>query len=270
MSEELLDERTAIFDQMKSLPSRPLAEDADFLVWGQQFCKVLVRVLSRLRLCCDFTDTSLKDVYDRLAAALELADAREQIAAQMTEAIEAFAGFEQRDWLAWGAKLMPAFAERVAEEERIAAEEESRRRAAQIAAGFKKRAEEAAAAVAIAKTQRLAKAAEGLRSAVAAVKEDLLAGKINKEEFGRRVAAAKTERDQRVSAIEAGEESEVEPSESEPEVFDSTQATSTTLLSVRPPTKRKSDDSIGGLRAVEGSVSDCDALLVSPLMYAFV
>jgi hypothetical protein len=202
------------------------------------------------------TDMSLKDVYDRLAAALELADAREQIAAQMTEAIEAFAGFEQRDWLAWGAKLMPAFAERVAEEERVAAEEESKRKAAQAAAAAKRRAEEAAEAVAVAKTQRLAKVAEGMRSAVAAAKEDLLADRINKEEFGRRMSAAKTERDQRVSAIEAGEESEAEGLESEPEVFDSTQATSTTLLSVRSPTKRKSDDSLGGLRVVEGRVSD--------------
>lgn len=190
----------------------------------------------------------IQDTFDTIAEALDVDNARGEIADEMAEVIGAFAHFERRDWLAWGAKVMPAFAERVAKEDQAAAIEKARR--------SKERAE---SALAIEKTRRLGKVADAMRKATSSAKDALLEKRIGKEEFARRMAAAQTERDQRVSAIEAGEESEVEPQpDSEVELISSSQGTDTTLRVPRAPTKRKSDDSIGGLLVVEGRVSRFD------------
>jgi hypothetical protein len=134
---------------------------------------------------------------------------------------------------------MPALAERVAEEARVVAAEEAQRKA-----------EESAKELEAIKAERVATVEQQTRAAMTAAKADLVARRIDKEEYSRRIASAQTERGQRLSAIERNEESE--PSGSEHEVMEAESA----LLGVKAPTKRKSDDSMAGLLPVAGKVSN--------------
>ena len=70
-------------------------------------------------------------------------------------------------------------------------------------------------------------------------KEDLLAKRIVKEEYACRIGLVDVEVAQRVSAIEAGEESEGDGLESEEQDPILTQASVSSLLEVPVPTKRK-------------------------------
>ena len=88
------------------------------------------------------------------------------------------------------------------------------------------------------------------------VGQDLLAKRINKEELARRVAQIDTEVGQRLSVLEAGEgDVAVEESQMQ-ETTGASGAQGTSresgLRAPKVPTKRKSDDSLGGLRVVTG------------------
>ena len=182
--------------------------------------------------------------FESFADALEDVGAPASIATQVEEAIAAFAGFGNKDWLEWGERIMPELAARVAEEKREAMLDAARARAAAF--------DEAAAAT---KARRLAAANKRAHEQKLLSKEDLLAKRIVKEEYARRIGLVDIELAQRISAIEAGEESEGDGLESEERDPILTQASVSSLLEVPVPAKRKSDDELLDLREVHGKVS---------------
>ena len=123
---------------------------------------------------------------------------------QVEEAIAAFAGFGNKDWLEWGERIMPELAARVAIEKRDAMLDAAHARVAAF--------DEAVAAT---KARCLAAAHKQAHEQKLLAKEDLLAKRIVKEEYVRRIGLVDVELAQRVSAIEAGEESEGDGLESE-------------------------------------------------------
>jgi hypothetical protein len=158
-------------------------------------------------------------------------DARAGVAELVEEVVVAFADFKRRDWLSWGARIMPRYAAVAVEEER----EEDRRFV------------EAQKAQALAQqTLEINEEAKAQRRAVA---QDFVEKKIDREESTRRAEQIETARLQKLSALA------VESKKVESEDYSMTQDSSASLQAPKAPLKRKSDDNLAGLLAVTGKVS---------------
>ena len=105
------------------------------------------------------------------------------------------------------------------------------------------------------KARRLAATHRQVHERKLLAKEDLLAMQIVKEEYAHWIGLVDVEVAQRVSAIEAGEESEGDGLESEEWDPILTQASVSSMLEVPVPTKRKSDDEMMDLCEVHRKVS---------------
>src|ERR1700690_917914 len=167
----------------------------------------------------------------------------------LEEIVDMFDKFKHREWLAWGSKIMPELAEVVAEEEA------TERAAEQARQGG--RAEKERFAELERRTKEVCDDGVRLRRQVG---QDLLAKKIDKGEMGRRIAAIDIEVEQRLSALQAASEDvAAEASQTQettgPSGMEGTSRESG-LTAPKVPTKRKSDDSLGGLRGVMGKVSN--------------
>jgi hypothetical protein len=173
------------------------------------------------------------------------------------EAVVAFVGFKRRDWLSWGARIMPAYAVTAVEEEREEAgrlAEEERARAAAEVEQDRKMAEAKEAQTLAHKTFEINEEAKAQRRAVA---QDFIEKKIDREESNRRAAQIETARLQRLSVV-AGESKNVEGG-GRPMTQESS---SSSLQAPKAPSKRKSDDNLAGLLEVTGKVSTYDLILI--------
>src|ERR1700690_4142168 len=172
----------------------------------------------------------------------------------LDEVVDVFDKFKHREWLAWGSKIMPELAEVVAEEE---ATERAAERARQVAAAEARlRAEKERFTELERRMKEVCDDGVRLRRQVG---QDLLAKKIDKGEMARRIAVIDTEVEQRLSALQAASD-DVAAEESQTQETTGPSGTEGTsresgLRAPKVPTKRKSDDSLGGLRAVTGKVS---------------
>src|SRR6202142_2537323 len=172
----------------------------------------------------------------------------------LDKVVDVFDKFKHREWLAWGSKIMPELAEVVAEEE---AAERAAERARQVAAAEARlRAEKERFTELERRMKEVCDDGVRLRRQVG---QDLLAKKIDKGEMARRIAVIDTEVEQRLSALQAASD-DVAAEESQTQGTTGPSGTEGTsresgLRAPKVPTKRKSDDSLGALRAVAGKVS---------------
>src|ERR1700690_839959 len=170
----------------------------------------------------------------------------------LDKVVDVFDKFKHREWLAWGSKIMPELAEVVAEEE---AAERAAERARQVAAAEARlRAEKERFTELERRMKEVCDDGVRLRRQVG---QDLLAKKIDKGEMARRIAVIDTEVEQRLSALQTASDDGAAEEKKETTGPSGTEGTSREagLRAPKVPTKRKSDDSLGELRAVTGKVS---------------